>query len=144
VPRRIPGSKAAPEPEESMASTVLTQRSPFRDFIGPGRRRTDHPVVVGTIVLCLGVSALMSILGVVGLYSLNANLMTARRISESREAESVRMRTHYVKALESQRAALLNVCKNTARTKAEIEACFEEPSSRMPIVPKGIPPAEGK
>lgn len=118
-PRRIPGQPPG-------------FSDPLKDMLGPGRRRTDHPLVVGTIVLCVGVTALSGIATVAGVYSMKAAVESSYHYAVERDKTARNVRSDLARALETQRSTLLRVCINVARTKDDVNACYEEPRLSVP------------
>ena len=96
---------------------------PFRDFKGPARRRTDHPLVVGTIVLCLGVMTVSSILLIVA--TLWAGSQAKEMIEQSRKREQAAtvMREGLAKNAESQALVLRRLCLNLSQSARDKEDC---------------------
>lgn len=108
--------------------------SPFRDLVGPGRRRTDHPLVVGTIVLCLGLMTLSSIVQIAATLwaGSQVQLMLERELQRTQETTS--MRQTIIQNAQVQAAMLRRVCLNVAKTENDRADCM---ASVPPVTPKG-------
>ena len=96
---------------------------PFREFVRPGRRRTDHPLVVGTIVLCLGITTITGIVSVGLQYALASRLSQDTLKQERRAVETTAVRAALVENMRSQASLLRRVCVNVAKSDAEREEC---------------------
>lgn len=117
-----------------VARRPIARRNPFLDFVGPGRRRTDHPWVVGTIVLCCGLITLASIAQIGA--TLWAGTQVALLIERDRQDKTqvAAMRQALVQHAESQTQTLRRVCLNSARTDNDRLDCLAPPP---PAGPRG-------
>ncbi len=124
-----------------MAATGRTEQrrasgfDPFRDFLGPARRRTDHPLVVGVIVLSIVIIALGTLLQIAGTFWVGSQVGVALRQAEARERKSLRVREALYKTSEAQGIVLRRLCLNTARTDAEKADCL--------TLGPALPPVQG-
>lgn len=116
-----------------MAATRIPERSrsepprvfnPFQEFLGPARRRTDHPLVVGVIVLGVVIIAIGTLLQIAGTFWVGNQVGIALRQAEARERKSLRVREALYKTTEAQAIVLRRLCLNTARTDAEKADCL--------------------
>lgn len=94
--------------------------APFQDFLGPARRRTDHPLVVGVIVLCLGIMAVASLLQITATVWAGSQLKVLLDGQKARDAEVDRVRERLFKNTQAQGYVLRRLCLNT--TKGDPEA----------------------
>lgn len=108
---------------------------PFRSFLGPARRRTDHPLVVGVIVLGVVIIAIGTLLQIGGTFWVGNQVGVALRQAEARERKSLRVREALYKTTEAQAVVLRRLCLNTARTDAEKTDCL--------TLGPALPPVQG-
>lgn len=97
---------------------------PFRDFVGPGRRRTDHPIVVATIVLCLGLITVISIAQMVTMIWVGNQVKVAIDGEKRRDGETKSMRETIIKAAEAEANILRRVCLNVAKSERDQQECL--------------------
>jgi hypothetical protein len=138
-----------PGPPPVGAATALpgaVRWQPFQAFLGPARRRTDHPLVVGTIIICLGLSTaflMLQLVAVIWAGTQVANLM-AQQLDD--RAASKAMRTSIIRSTEAQARIIARICYNTARDEKDRGECAAlippvsdldpAPSSSLPDPPK--------
>ena len=101
-------------------------------FVDKGRRRTDHPLVVGMIVICLGVTALTQIGTFIAAVRIGSFLFEADERHLKKEKESNDVRARILKAFEDQRYALLRVCVNGAKTEKDLNDCRLPSTTGLP------------
>lgn len=98
--------------------------SPFSDFVGPARRRTDHPLVVGTIVLCCGLIAIGSVLQIGATLWAGSQVKVLIDKDRERDVATETMRTTIIKFSESQAMVMRMVCLNTAKSEKDRADCL--------------------
>ncbi|HJR01823.1 MAG TPA: hypothetical protein VKA83_09340 [Methylomirabilota bacterium] len=103
--------------------TPVRRTDPLTEFVQPGRRRTDHPLVVGTIVLCLGLITLGTIFQIVAQVVLARTIETALEHNEARVVETQKARAALVEHLRVQTDLVRRVCVNVARNPADVQDC---------------------
>jgi hypothetical protein len=103
---------------------ATARSSPFKDFLGPARRRTDHPLVVGMIVLCLVVITVGTLVQIVGTFWAGSQVRLALAQSEARDRKTMRVREALYKNTEAQALVLRRLCLNTARSEADQKECL--------------------
>lgn len=97
---------------------------PFRDFVGPARRRTDHPWVVGTIVLCLGMTTLASIVQITVLAWAGSQVKEMILLNTAETERSAEARKVILKDSEQEAMVLRRVCLNTAKDDSDRRECL--------------------
>ena len=108
-----------------MASrSAVIRRTPFQDFIAPGRRRTDNPLVVGTIFLCVTLITIAAGAQIVCMIWFGNQLKLAAGVARAREAKSDVIRQALFKNTESQAIVLRRLCLNTAKTDDDKKECL--------------------
>jgi hypothetical protein len=116
-----------------MAGDRRRRFTPFRDFVGPGRRRTDNPTVVATIVLCLGMITLGALLQIVTLFWVGWQINEALEYQKRREGQTLTFRTHFIQQMETVTQIMRRTCLQVATTDDEKTEC---------LAPLPTPPAE--
>ena len=96
---------------------------PFEEFVKPGRRRTDHPLVVGTIVLCLGILTVTALLLLMAQWTLGQHIKAAIAKNDARDVETQALRLAFRQNMQAQASLLRRVCFNVARTEADQREC---------------------
>ncbi len=107
---------------------------PLSDFVGPARRRTDHPIVVGTIILCLGITTISALVQVGALLWMGDKIAIAVESEKRRDVETAGMRATIILNAEKQENILRRLCLNSARTLGDQQECL---TLVPPISPRG-------
>lgn len=107
---------------------------PFHDLVGPGRRRSDHPLVVGTIVLCLGLIALSSIVQIAATLWAGAQVQLMVEREQNRVLETSGIRDTIILNAQVQATVLRRLCLNVAKTDNDRADCM---TITPPVTPKG-------
>lgn len=97
---------------------------PFRDFVGPARRRTDHPLVVATIVLCLGLITVAAIIQIAATFWAGSQVKLQLDGQRARDLQTEAMRTTIIKHGESQAIVLRRLCLNVSKTDEQKQECL--------------------
>lgn len=124
----------------SMTAPASREREPFqpfRDFVGPGRRRTDHPLVVGTIVLCLGITTLTSIIQIAATVWAGSQVKAWMDGQHEKDHQTEKVRMALFRNTEASNIVLRRLCLNTAKTDKDQQECL----SLAPPMPS--PDAQG-
>lgn len=96
---------------------------PFRDFVGPGRRRTDHPLIVGTIVLCCALMVIFSLAQCFVTLWLGAQIRALVELKDADAQAATNMRQSLSAAMEAQGRMVRRACLNTAKTTNDVADC---------------------
>ena len=122
TPTQPPTGAVAPSP----ASPRLTQRMvrPLEEFVAPGRRRTDNPLTVGVIVLCLGLITIIGIVQTVVIAWAGAQLRSQLDRIDARDKTTAEVREKLFKNTEAQALVLRRLCINTAKSPDEQKDCL--------------------
>ncbi len=105
-------------------SSAAARRTPFRDFTAPGRRRTDNPLVVGTIFLCVILLTIAAGAQIVCTIWFGNQLKGAMVSVQTREARTDAIRQSLFKNTEAQAVVLRRLCLNTARSDEDKKECL--------------------
>jgi len=107
-------------------STTTTKEpfQPLKDFIGPGRRRSDHPLVVGTIVLCCGIIAIGTAVQVGATLWAGSQVKILLEKDQKRDASTDNMRRTIIKYSEAQATVMRTVCLNVAKSERDRADCM--------------------
>lgn len=97
--------------------------NPFLDFTGPGRRRTDHPFVVATIVLLLTITALSQLGLLAATIWAGSQLGYMVRTERLRDAAADETQRRLLSAADISQRTLIRVCLHLAKTQDEIKEC---------------------
>jgi hypothetical protein len=110
---------------------------PLEDYVTPGRRKTDNPLIVGVVVLCLGVTALSGIFQITATLWAGSQLRTLLDKQAERDTVVDNARARLFKSTEAQAIVLRRLCLNTARDEKERSECL----SVAPALPteSGVP-----
>ena len=129
-------------PRARVGSTALPPRpwTPFQDLLGPARRRTDHPLVVGIIVLCLGITAVTSLLQITATVWAGSQLKVLLDGQKARDAEVDRVRERLFKNTQAQAYVLRQLCLNTTKGDSKAQ---QECLAVGPTLSTTPPPKEG-
>lgn len=98
----------------------------------PARRRTDNPLVVGTIVLCLGITALASIIQITVTLWAGSQLKQQMEQQQARDDQLVKRREFLTKNTEAQAMVLRRLCLNVARDDKEKAECLAAAPAPVP------------
>ena len=121
-------------PSRQAPARPAVSTGPFADFTGPGRRRTDHPAVVGTLVVCVGIIALASVLQIFAVLSMGSQLQFLLDYQKQDRQETASMRSTIIRNAETQATIIRRTCLNVARTENDRADCLV---TAPPITPKG-------
>lgn len=114
-----------------------TNHNPVKVFLGPGRRRSDQPLIVITIVLCLGISMIASILQVTATLWAGSQVNNWFKRQAVTARETTEVRQQLVKQAEVSAMVLRRVCLNVAKTDADKQECL---IIAPPPPPGSVPP----
>lgn len=111
---------------------------PFNDYLGPGRRRTDNPLVIATIVLLIGLIALSEIAQLAATVWAGASVRQMIQEQRARDKVVAEVRGGLIESHETQLGVLRRVCFNTAKTAADTKECLALPKPVLaprPVIP---------
>lgn len=120
TPPTVPAAESVPG-SGGVTAKVLR---PLQEFVGPGRRKTDNPLVVGVIVLCLGIIATSSIVQITATLWAGSQLRTLLDTQAARDNEVNKVRERLFKNTEAQAIVLRRLCLNVARDEKEKTECL--------------------
>lgn len=109
---------------------------PLENFVQPGRRKTDNPMVVGTIILCLGITAIASLLQITATLWAGSQLKESMEQAKKRDDRTLERRTFLTKTAEAQAVVLRRLCLNLARDDKEKAECLTVAPPLTPSVGK--------
>jgi len=105
---------------------------PLDDYVHPGRRKTDNPLVVGVIVLCLGIIAVGSIIQITATIWAGSQIKVLLDGQKLRDEETARVRQSLFKSTEAQSLVLRRLCLNVAKDEKEKSECLSVGPALLP------------
>lgn len=127
---------APPTPAVSDPPVGMVQRAvrPLEDFVAPGRRRTDNPLTVGVIVICLGLITIIGIVQTVVMAWAGAQFRVVLDGFAERDRTAADVRRKLFQNTEAQSLVLRRLCLNSARTESDQKECLTVgPTLDVPI-----------
>ena len=97
---------------------------PMEAYIHPGRRRTDNPLVVGIVVLCLGIIAVGMIVQISATVWAGSQVKILLDGQLARDQQVHDVRERLFKNTEAQAFVLRRLCLNTLKDEKERAECL--------------------
>lgn len=128
-----------------MATTVKARtRGPvttaIEEYVTPGRRRTDNPLVVGTVVLCLGIIAVGQVVQTGATLWAGSQVKVLLTTQKTRDEETDLNRARLFKNTEAQINVVRRLCLNTAKDDKDKTECLAVGPPLSPVKDKEAKP----
>ena len=94
------------------------------EYIHPARRRTDNPMVIGTIVICLGILVVTNIVNIAAVLWAGSQVRVSLDTSKTMALDADRFRKGFAKNIEAQAIVLRRLCLNTSKEERDRTECL--------------------
>jgi hypothetical protein len=115
--------------------------NPIREFLHPGRRRTDNPLVVGLVVMGIVFIAVCSAMSTFAAWAMSGTFERFSAEMRQIQQESLKVRGTVISSLDENSKALYRLCVISAKTREEAQNCT---APKPFMVPPGPPPSSTK